>query len=173
MRSTLIGTALLALTGTSAFGQEVSYDFDKSADFAGLHSYVWTAGARNNEDFNHQRIVSAIDAQLAAKGLRPAVRADADVVVAYHVLFTQDLEVRGSASGWGGYRAGPSHIGSARVERIVVATLVVDLLDAKTGTLLWRGIARKELDERATPEKRDRNINEAAAKLFKHYPPEA
>jgi hypothetical protein len=168
--ATLIGTALVALSSTTAVAQEVTYDFDKSADFSRLHSYTWVRGTPVADDFNHKRIVEAIDKQLAVKGLSKAQgSADVDALVAYHAAFSRNLEINGS--GWGGYRFGPARSGSARVEEIVVGTLVVDVIDAKTGTILWRGIASKELDVNASPEKRDKNINKAAEKLFKNYPP--
>jgi hypothetical protein len=170
--ATLIGTALVALTSTAVFAQEVSYDFDKSADFSQLHSYVWVRGTPVADDFNHKRIVEAIDKQLAAKGLRKAEgKADAGALVAYHAAFSRNLEINGS--GWGGYRFGPARSGSARVEEILVGTLVVDVIDARTGAILWRGIASKELDVKASPEKRDKNINKAAEKLLKNYPPKS
>lgn len=170
--ATLIGTALLALTGTTVVAQDVTYDFDKSADFSKLHGYVWVRGTPVNDELIHKRIVAAIDKQLGVKGLNKAEgKADADVLVAYHAAFSKDLEVHGFSSGWGGYRFGPARSGSARVEEILIGTLVVDIIDAKTGTILWRGIATKELDTEASPEKRDKNINKAAEKLFKNYPP--
>jgi len=36
---------------------------------------------------------------------------------------------------------------------------------------MWRGTASKEVDAKASPEKRDKNINKAAEKLFRNYPP--
>jgi Domain of unknown function (DUF4136) len=172
--SILMGTALLALTSTTAVAQDVTYDFDTSADFSRLHSYVWVRGTPVNDELNHKRIVDAIDKQLAAKGLGKAEGgANVEAFVAYHAAFSRDLQVNGFSSGWGGYRFGPARSGSARVEEILIGTLVVDIIDAKTGTILWRGIATKELDVRASPEKRDKNINRAAEKLFKNYPPEA
>lgn len=172
--ATLIGIALLVLTSTTVFAQDVTYDFDKSADFSKLHSYAWVRGTPVNDELNHKRIVAAIDAQLASKGLHQVEeRNSADAYVAYHAAFSQDLQVSGFSSGWGGYRFGPNRSGSARVEEILIGTLVVDIVDAKTGTILWRGIATKELDVNASPEKRDRNINRAAEKLFKNYPPKS
>jgi hypothetical protein len=58
-----------------------------------------------------------------------------------------------------------------RAEEILIGTLVVDVVNAKTKTIVWRGTATKEVDVNASPEKRDRNINRAAEKLFKSYPP--
>jgi hypothetical protein len=170
--ATLIGTVLVALSSTTAAAQEVTYDFDRSADFSKLHSYAWVRGTPVRDDFNHKRIVDAIDKQLVAKGLGKSEGKDqADILVAYHAAFSTNLEVNGFSSGWGGYRFGPARSGSARVEEILVGTLVVDIIDARTGTILWRGIATKELDVNASPEKRDKNINKAAEKLFKKYPP--
>ena len=168
-----IGTALLALTSTTAVAQDVTYDFDKSADFSRLHSYVWVRGTPVNDELNHKRIVAAIDAQLVSKGLNQVDGAEPDVYVAYHTAFSRNLEVNGFSSGWGGYRFGPNRSGTARVEEILIGTLVVDIVDFKTGAILWRGIASKEIDVKANGEKREKNINRAAEKLFKHYPPEA
>lgn len=36
---------------------------------------------------------------------------------------------------------------------------------------VWRGVASKEVDTKASPEKRDKNVNKAAEKLLKNYPP--
>lgn len=109
---------------------------------------------------------------LAARGL---VKADAgaqpDVLVAYHASFNRNLQISGFSSGWGGHRFAASRSGSARAEEILVGTLVPDLVDAKSRTIVWRGIASKEVDVKASPEKRDKNINQAAEKLFKNYPP--
>jgi hypothetical protein len=167
---TLVGTTGLALLGTIALAQSVTYDFDKAADFTRMKTYAWTRGTELRDELNHKRVVSAIEAQLAAKGLT-RVEADgkADLLVAYHASFDTDLEINGS--GWGGYRFGPGRVGTARVEEIVIGSLVVELADGKTHTLVWRGIATKELDPKAKPEKREKNINKAAEKLFKNYPP--
>jgi hypothetical protein len=94
-----------------------------------------------------------------------------DVLVAYYASFANDLEVHAMSSGWGGYRIAPSRYGSARVEEVVVGTLVVEVIDARSGATIWRGTVSREIDVKASPEKREKNIDKAAEKLFKHYPP--
>jgi hypothetical protein len=37
--------------------------------------------------------------------------------------------------------------------------------------LVWRGVASKALDPKASPEKRQKNLDKAVAKLMKNYPP--
>jgi hypothetical protein len=171
---TLVMTAALALVATGAAAQNVTYDFDKTAEFSAFKTYAWVRGTNLSDELNHKRIVNAVDAQLAAKGL---VKADSsaqpDVLVAYHASFNRNLQITGFSSGWGGYRFAASRSGSARAEEILVGTLVVDLVDAKSKTIVWRGVASREVDVKASPEKREKNINKAAEKLFKHYPPKS
>jgi hypothetical protein len=58
-----------------------------------------------------------------------------------------------------------------RTEQILTGTLVVDVIDARTGNIVWRATASKQVDTNADPAKRDRNIRRAAERLFKNYPP--
>jgi hypothetical protein len=169
--ATFASAAAVVLMGTIAVAQNITYDYDRSADFSRFRTYTWVRGTVLPDRLNHARVVSAVDAQLAARGLTPVeAGAGADLLVAYHASFDRDLQVTGFSSGWGPYRFGPASSGTARVEEIVTGTLAVDIVDAKTKTIVWRGIATKDIDVKADPAKRERNINRAAEKLFKHYP---
>lgn len=170
--STIVTTLGLALVSATASAQDVTYDYDKATDFSKIKTYAWIAGTNLSDEFNHKRIVTAIDAQLTAKGLtQVAAGATPDMLVAYHAAFDKNLQINASSFDSGPWRYGGNRSGSARVEEIVNGTLVVDLVDAKTETLIWRGIAKKDIDTNAKPEKRDKNMNKAAEKLFKDYPP--
>jgi hypothetical protein len=163
--ATLIATAALLLS-TNAWAQDISYDYDKSVNFSALKTYAWAPDGNIQDELTHKRIVQAIDAQLAAKGLhRAEAGATPDVIVVYRAGVRQELEV----NGYGAYRL--NRWNSARVEQVPVGALMVEMLDAKTKNILWRGIATRDLDVNASPEKREKNINKAAEKLFKKYPP--
>jgi Domain of unknown function (DUF4136) len=163
--ATLISTAALLWT-TTAWAQDVSYDYDKSVNFGALKTYAWAPDGNIQDELTHKRIVAAVDAQLATKGLRKVeAGATPDVVVVYKAGVRQELQV----NGYGAYRL--NRWNSARVEQVPVGALMVELLNAKTKDVLWRGIATKDLDVDASPEKREKNINKAAEKLFKNYPP--
>lgn len=167
----MMTAAALIVSAGKAGAQDVSYDYDMDAPFATFKTYAWVPGHNLDDDFNHRRIVSAIDSQLTLKGLRKVETSDnPDVLVAYHASFIKNLQVTGFSSGWGGYRFA-SRSATARAEQIVIGTLVVDVVQASSKTIVWRGTARKELDPKASPEKREKNINKAAEKLFKMYPP--
>jgi hypothetical protein len=164
--ATLIGTAGLLLS-TNVWAQDVSYDYDKTVDFTAFKTYAWTNGGNVQDELNHKRIVSAVNAQLTAKGLRQVEPgANPDVLVAYHAGTRRELEVSGA--GVGAYR--PGRWGSARVAQVAVGALAVEISDSKSGSVVWRGVATKDLDLDASPEKREKNINKAAEKLFKSYP---
>jgi uncharacterized protein DUF4136 len=172
MRIALSATALgIAMLGTVVVAQSVNYDYDRSADFSRFKTYTWVRGTELKDELNHKRIVSAIDAQLASKGLsRVEGQQGADVLVAYHANFDENLQINGYSSGFGGPRFG-NLSGTATTQRIVTGTLAVDMMDARTRAMVWRGFAERDLNPGAKPEKRDKNITKAAEKIFKNYPP--
>lgn len=155
----------LLLSAVTTFAQTIRRDFDRTADFGRFKTYAWVRGTSLDDELNHRRIVHAIDGQLQAKGMRLAdANSKPDVLVAYHAALGSDKQIIGQ-----GFRFGPG--ASARVESILIGTLAVDIIDANTRAIVWRGIASKDLDTGATPEKREKNINKAVEKLFKQYPP--
>ena len=168
--ATVARIAAFAMLSATVLAERATTDYDRSANFASFKTYAWTRGTDVPDQLNHKRIVHSIDAQLAQKGMR-IVEASAtpDVLIAYHVRLDRDLQIEGS--GWGGYRWGGNRSGSARAAEITVGTIVVDMVDAHTKTIVWRGTTSKDLDGGASAEKRDRNARKAMEKLFKNYPP--
>ena len=167
-----VTTATLALVGTVVFAQNVTYDYDRGADFSKFKTYAWVRGTNLNDELNHKRIMRAVDTQLGSRGfVKSETAANADVLVAYHASFDRNLQINGFSSGWGGYRFGGTRSGTATVDEIVVGTLAIDMVDAKTKTIVWRAMATKEIDSKANADKREKNINRAAEKIFKNYPP--
>lgn len=155
---------------SAAHAQAVTYDFDRAADFSKFETYVWVEGTNLNDGLNHERIVHAIDSQLARKGFRGGEpNAAPDVLVAYYISFEKDLEFNGSSTGWGPYGIG-NRTGTIRAREVVVGTLRVEMTNAATGKVVWRGIASMDIDRKANPEKREKSINKAVEKIFKNYP---
>jgi hypothetical protein len=156
----------------TATAQTITYDFDRTVNFARYRTFAWVTGTSVPDELNDRRIVDAVSAELTRQGLiRVEPHERPDLLVAYHASFDTDLQITGFSSGWGPYRFGPARTGVARAEEILVGTLAVDLVDARTRTIVWRGTASKEIDVKADPRKRERNINRAAERLFKNYPP--
>jgi hypothetical protein len=164
-------TLTLTLCASIAFGQNVTFDFDKRFDFRSVRTFAWVPGRAPLDTFNDQRVVAAVDDQLVSRRILPVGLAGRpDVLVAYHASFDRDLEITGFSTGWGGYRFPGPRSGVARTEEIVTGTLIVDVIDARTKTIVWRGTARKEIKTSASPEARSANIAKATAKMFRSFP---
>ena len=178
MQTRLVTAGLIALLiPAAAMAQKVSYDFDKSANFAAFKTYAHKDGTKVGQPLIDERIVAAIDAQMAAKGFTKS-ETNPDVFVVYHVAFDKQKDISTYSSGYGGGYGpygwgwgGGMQTSTTQVRDILVGTLVVDLADAKKSQLAWRGMAVKEVQTQASPEKRDKSINEAMKKIFKNYPP--
>jgi len=175
MKSKAIVAAIaIACMSAVAFAQNITFDFDRGANFGKFKTYTWVRGTNVADELNHKRVTRAIETQLAAKDLSPVQATEnPDLLVAYHATFDNDIQINGFSSGFGPYRFGGSRSGTAIVDEILVGTLAVDLVDASSKTIVWRGVAVKEVNVKANADKRDKNINKAAEKLFKNYPPKA
>jgi hypothetical protein len=78
----------------------------------------------------------------------------------------------GYGPGWGrGYGYGGPTNTTVQTTTIHIGELALDMYDAAEKKLVWRGEASKTLDEKAKPEKRQKNLQKAVAKLLKDYPP--
>jgi hypothetical protein len=171
--------AALVLTSTVAMAQDVTYDFDKTANFAAYKTYTTKEGTPVGQKLIDDRIINAIDTAMKAKGFTKS-DANPDVVVIYHVAFDKQKDISTFSSGYGGgygaygYGWGGGWGGgttSTQVRDILVGTLVIDMADAGHKQIVWRGMGTKEIDTQAKPEKRDKSINKAVEKIFKNYPP--
>ncbi|HTG98687.1 MAG TPA: DUF4136 domain-containing protein [Vicinamibacterales bacterium] len=173
--------ALVAMVVAPALllAQKVSYDYNKGANFASYKTYQQKDGTKVGQQLIDDRIVAAIDTELAAKGLTKAT-ADPDLVVVYHVAFDKEKDISTFSSGYGGgygpygYGWGGGWAGgttTTQVRDITIGTLVIDMADAKKKEIAWRGMGVKEVNTQAKPEKRDKSISEAVKKIFKNYPP--
>lgn len=166
------------LTPAILVAQKTTYDYDKTVDFSAFKTYAHKEGTKVGQPLIDERIVAAIDAQLAEKGLTKS-ESKPDVFVVYHTTFDKQKDISTFSSGYGGY--GPYGWGwgggwgggttTTQVRDILIGTLVIDIADAEKGQLAWRGMGVKEIDTQAKPEKREKSINNAVKKILKNYPP--
>jgi hypothetical protein len=173
-------TAALALAAAAAGAQDVSYNAMPGTDFTKFKTYKWVKieGAQYPDQIMDSQIKAAIDSQLSAKGLTKTENDPADLYVGYQVALSQEKQWNaygmGGGPGWGwggGYGAYGGGMATATSSTIHVGTLGLDIYDVGAKHLVWRGSASKTLDEKAKPEKRQKNISKAVTKLLKKYPP--
>ena len=91
----------MVLTPALAMAQKTSYDFDKTANFTGFKTYALKDGTKVGQPLIDDRIVNAIDTELAAKGFTKS-DANPDVFVVYHVAFDKQKDISTFSSGYGG-----------------------------------------------------------------------
>jgi Domain of unknown function (DUF4136) len=169
---TCLTTLCLTLFATMAVAQSVSYDYNRGVKFSKYWTYAWTRGTELPEELNHTRVVHAIDVALAAKGVPRVDAADhPDVLVAYHASFDTNLQIPGATYGLGPFGFGTERWGSATVQPVQVDTLVVEITDARTHAIVWRGRASSDVRPRDSFETREKKINKAAAKMFRNFKP--
>ena len=188
----LIGfSACVLLLPAAALGQKVTYDSYGAKDFSQLKTYAFKAagpedstlvekGSSTYDDpFVRQRTYDAIAAQLNGRGM---TRNDEhpDVYVSTHRTYKEETIYYpyawdwgypyGWGWGWGWSGAGWGYAGAYPVEYIR-GTLVIDVKDASTGDLLWRGVAKREVHPMSKPSKRTKRVDNEVAKIFKNFPP--
>jgi hypothetical protein len=174
MKASTALIAALVLAPVALLAQKTSFDYDKTASFATFKTYALKDGTKVGDPLIDNRIVAAIESELAAKGLKPSA-AKPDVTVIYHVAFDKKKDITAFSTGGGpyGYRWGGGWGGTTdvRVNEILVGTLVIDVADATKNEVVWRGMGVKEVDVQAKADKRDKNINAAVKKILKDFPP--
>jgi hypothetical protein len=182
MKRLLSLTSAFLLVAALAPAQDVGYNFDQQADFTRYKTYKWVPvkGGEVPNDLIARQITDAIDRQLATKGLTKTDSDTADLFVAYHVAVSQEKQLTtwdtgyGMGPGWGGRYYGGYYGGgmsTSTTSTINVGTVALDMYDRATRQLVWRGMASKQVDTKAKPEKRQKNLDKAMAKLLKNYPP--
>ena len=165
--------AALALAGT-ALAQDVTVDWDRTANFAAIKTFSLKLETPWGNPIGEKRLTEEITQALVGKGWAVAPEAEASARVVLHGASKTKRSLNTFYSGMGGYGwRGWEPAGSAprprNVSEYTEGTLVVDIYDAKSKQLLWRGVAQGELKDK--PEKREKQLQKVTDKLFKEFPP--
>jgi hypothetical protein len=155
------------LFAIGVFGQKIDVEFDQSADFGRFKTFAIRDGqlhSKNptlNSELVKKRIESDIAKNLTAKGLRQ-VSAKSDLNVRYTLGSARKREVETYPAGWRGWGT----------RRVVVpyseGTLVIDLRDPSTRSLVWRAVA---VEHKSDPSKLEGKLEDMVKKSFEKYPP--
>ena len=156
---------------------DVTFDYDTAANFDGLKSYSWMPPAGNaaGDELLVKRIKSSLDTQLQAKGRAPA-EANADFLIGMQL---SGKTTYGGSTGVGVSvgipvgRAGRVSVGGGKSQAIEKkeGQLVLDFVDAKSKSLLWRATASGAVNPGQTPEQQQQRINGVIAEMLSQFPP--
>jgi hypothetical protein len=171
-----LGSLAIVAMAASAIvvAQDVGYNAMPGVDFTKFKTYKWVFAdnAQKPDQITDSMITQAIDAELSKKGLQKTTAENADLFVTYQVAVDEQKEWY--AYNMGGYPWGYGMGGgmtTATESTIQVGMVRLDMYDPATKQLVWRGTASKTIDPKAKPEKRQSNINKAAEKMLKNFPP--
>ena len=172
---TLAVAAALSLVGAGAFAQDVKVDYDKAADFTKYKTFAIKLGTSWNNPLSEKRVLAEIQQGLTEKGWTATDEAKADAIVVLHGATEKQKSLNTFYSGgyggygWRGGWGGGMSSSTTTVDEYTVGTLVVDIFDAKTKALVYRGTASDEISNK--PEKNAKKLAKASDKLFKDFPP--
>ncbi len=175
------GFAVFAvLLGSTAALAQDSYDYRPNTNFAAIRTFAFKEAPPMAPDayqtstydsaLMRERTQAAITAQLEARGMKRTNR-NPDVFITTHRSYKVEYTYFGPSYGpyWGGYGYNGWY-GGGDVYEELRGTLTVDMEDAKTGALLWRGLETKRVHESSKPEKRDKRVHKEVAEVFEHFP---
>lgn len=180
MKRFVIGSFALLFLLAAAAAQDVRYNYDKSADFSRFKTYTWVVlkGASKLDDITEKNIKASVDAQLASKGLTKVDSANADLFVGMQTAVGGEKQLTMYSTGWGygpgwygGWYGPRGGITTAQTSTIYTGQLTLDFYDSVKRELVWRGVASKTLNPKASPEKQQKNLDKAMGKLLKNFPP--
>jgi hypothetical protein len=168
--SVLESLALLAfglLFGPGARAQKVTVEFVRAADFSQYKTFAIRDGqlsSKNpalNSPLVKKQIEADIERDLTAKGLTQ-VSGPSDLNIRYTFGAARKTEVEAYPAGW--YGRGTRYVRVPYAE----GTLVIDLRDPTTRSLVWRAIASEEKND-AT--KIQGKLDDMVKKSIEKYPP--
>jgi uncharacterized protein DUF4136 len=167
MKTRYVLCAMLAcLASAVAFGQTVSVNYNRSQSFSQYHTYTWASNNANQiqNSILAQQAKSDIDSAMQGKGFRLVPESEnPDIILTASGGMKQQTSY--SAMGMRGFGGG---MGTITPEQNVIGTMIVDLYDAKSKSLVWRGIAQNTLTNNGN--KNSQMVSKAVVKMFKQWP---
>jgi Domain of unknown function (DUF4136) len=180
-----LGTLAILLAGCATIQQATSVvvqspqvsdsNVGRRTSFAFVpHLNREAAAAVSNAPFWQSRIEAAITSVLEQKGYRESTQVrKADLLIAFHVVLRQGEYVT-VFDNYSGYKLPTARAASAGIAKLAAApngqaeigTLVIDIIDPGTKTIIWRGWGRA--DVKKTPEQQE--IRRIAAAILRNFP---
>jgi len=159
-------TMLVCIASAVAVGQQVSVNYNHSQSFSGYHTYAW--GSNNANQIKNSILAQVaqqdIDSAMATKGFQKVQESQNPDLI---LTANGGMREQTSYSAWG-MRGIGGGMGGITPQQNVEATLIVDLYEAKSQSLIWRGLAQDTLSNNGN--KNQQVVQNAISKMFKQWP---
>ena len=156
----------VCLVATTAVAQQVSVNYNHQANFSQYHTYAW--GSNNKNQIRNSILAPVaqqdINTAMQGKGLQMVQESQNPDLI---LVATGGEREQTSYSAWG-MRGIGGGMGGISPEQNVEATMIVNLYEAKTQSLIWRGIAQDTLNNNGN--KNQEMVQKAIQKMFKQWP---
>lgn len=169
-RYAAVAIAALALAGCATMN--VGSFVERGAEFSRYRTYGWgpaealeTGDPRlDNNPFFHERVRSAVDGLLAARGFERTTSGTPDLLLHYHANITQRIDVNAIDQRYGYCDECRSYVYDA-------GTLTLDFVDTRTNKLVWRGWAERSMEGVIdNQEWMEERIDEAVRRILERLP---
>ena len=157
---------IVCIATAVAAGQQVSVNYNHSQSFSPFHTYAW--GSNNTNQIQNSILAQVaqqdIDTALQGKGLQKVQESQKPDLI---LTANGGMRQQTSYSAWG-MRGIGGGMGGITPQQNVEATLIVDLYNASTQSLVWRGIAQDTLSNNGN--KNQQMVQKAIQKMFNQWP---
>jgi len=167
-----IGT--LAVAGCATMN--VSSHVERGLDVSRYHTYNWgpadalpAGDPRLEKDpFFQDHLRGAVEKAMAGRGFEWSTADAPDLLLHYHANITERIDVDRLDVQRGYCGESGCDVPTVQFE---AGTLVIDVIDARTNRLIWRGWAQSAVQGMlANQDTMARQINEAVARMFGEFP---
>lgn len=181
LKHIMVWAGILLLAGCSSISTD--YDYNEDINFAELTKWNWLEMTKDTgshkyhvDGLNDRRIREGLEQQLTAAGLTKVPAAEAQILVNYLTKVENKTDVNTFYTSFGYYPYSVRGFGAGlqadtRVHEYKEGTLIIDIVDAKSKELLWRGAGSDTIKEGRTPAERTEQIQDALKTIFEAYPP--
>ena len=172
-----VAVAIVAVVSTGcATTMKVGSNIAPDLDVAGYRTFDWGPMDRRpagdprlvKDPFFQDHVEGAIERGLAALGYQRATTTWPDLLIHYHASITRRMKIA-TIENRNGYCAVEPCGG--RLENYEAGTVVIDILDARTDRVLWRGWAQDSIEGPLKDQNEmAKKINEAVSRMLERFP---
>jgi hypothetical protein len=178
MRRLGVVAAVSALILAGCATMQVGSYAGRSVDFRPYLTWDWapadalpTGDPRlDNNAFFTDHLQGAVERHLAMRGYPRAAGTAPDLLVHYHATISQRMAIEAADS-----RINPCYGDNCLPPRVVTwesGTLVLDIVEARTGRLVWRGWAEDSMEGVLDDQDRmEQQIERAVSRIIARFPP--
>ena len=164
----VLTAALAAACAAINVGSFVERGFDMSV----VRTFEWAPAEHlatgdprlDNNEFFQRYLKAAVEREMEMRGIERTDAGMADVVVHYHASVTQRVDTAGADEKY-------ALCEDCRPSVFDAGTVTLDLVDAGTNKLVWRGWAERSIQGvLENQEWMERDVNQAVATIFERLP---